>query len=71
LRGSSGIAPASLSLLEGKDAQTEGHFKERENTCMGNLPGQYRESQPSGWMENKVSFQMAAKPRSDELIHSL
>src|ERR1700733_2890461 len=30
LRGSAGIAPASLSLPRGKDAQTEGHFKERE-----------------------------------------
>src|ERR1022692_2649096 len=29
LRGSAGIAPASLSLPWGKDAQTEGHFKER------------------------------------------
>jgi hypothetical protein len=28
LRGSAGIAPASLSLPQGKDAQTEGHFKE-------------------------------------------
>jgi hypothetical protein len=30
LRGSAGIAPASLSSLQGKDAQTEGHFKERK-----------------------------------------
>jgi hypothetical protein len=30
LRGSAGIAPASLSLPWGKDAQTEGHFKERK-----------------------------------------
>jgi hypothetical protein len=34
LRGSAGIAPASLSSPQGKDAQTEGHFyfhfKERE-----------------------------------------
>jgi hypothetical protein len=30
LRGSAGIAPASLSLPRGKDAQTEGHFKELE-----------------------------------------
>jgi hypothetical protein len=30
LRGSAGIAPASLSLPPGKDAQTEGHFKERK-----------------------------------------
>ena len=30
LRGSAGIAPASLSLPWGKDAQTEGHFKEQE-----------------------------------------
>jgi hypothetical protein len=30
LRGSAGIAPASLSSPWGKDAQTEGHFKERE-----------------------------------------
>ena len=31
LRGSAGIAPASLSSPQGKDAQTEGHFKERKN----------------------------------------
>jgi hypothetical protein len=30
LRGSAGIAPASLSLPQGKDAQTEGRFKERK-----------------------------------------
>jgi hypothetical protein len=30
LRGSAGIAPASLSSPKSKDAQTEGHFKERE-----------------------------------------
>jgi hypothetical protein len=30
LRGSAGIAPASLSSPQGKDAQTEGHFKELE-----------------------------------------
>src|ERR1022692_3785385 len=30
LRGSAGIAPASLSSPQGKDAQTEGHFKERK-----------------------------------------
>jgi hypothetical protein len=30
LRGSAGIAPASLSSPWGKDAQTEGHFKERK-----------------------------------------
>jgi hypothetical protein len=30
LRGSAGFAPASLSLPSGKDAQTEGHFKERK-----------------------------------------
>jgi hypothetical protein len=30
LRGSAGIAPASLSLPWGKDAQTKGHFKELE-----------------------------------------
>jgi len=35
LRGSAGIAPASLSLPEGKDAQTEGHFKEREKVVRG------------------------------------
>src|ERR1700679_1066382 len=29
LRGSAGIAPASLSSPQGKDAQTEGHFKEQ------------------------------------------
>jgi hypothetical protein len=28
LRGSAGIAPASLSLPQSKDAQTERHFKE-------------------------------------------
>jgi hypothetical protein len=32
LRGSAGIAPASLSSPRGKDAQTEGHFKERKIT---------------------------------------
>src|ERR1700721_439363 len=30
LRGSAGIAPASLSLPQGKDAPTEGHLKERK-----------------------------------------
>jgi hypothetical protein len=35
LRGSAGIAPASLSLPRGKDAQTEGHFKEREIVVSG------------------------------------
>jgi hypothetical protein len=30
LRGSAGIAPASLSSPRGEDAQTEGHFKERK-----------------------------------------
>jgi hypothetical protein len=30
LRGSAGIAPASLSSPHGKDAQTEGHFKEQK-----------------------------------------
>ena len=30
LRGSAGIAPASLSSSRDEDAQTEGHFKERE-----------------------------------------
>jgi hypothetical protein len=29
LRGSAGIAPASLSSPRGEDAQTEGHFKEQ------------------------------------------
>jgi hypothetical protein len=33
LRGSAGIAPASLSSPQGKDAQTEGHFKDREKQC--------------------------------------
>lgn len=35
LRGSAGIAPASLSSPQGKDAQTEGHFKEREIRVSG------------------------------------
>jgi hypothetical protein len=35
LRGSAGIAPASLSSPQGKDAQTEGHFKEREILVKG------------------------------------
>jgi hypothetical protein len=30
LRGSAGIAPASLSPPQGEDAQTEGHFKEQK-----------------------------------------
>jgi hypothetical protein len=41
LRGSAGVAPASLSSPQGKDAQTEGHFnfKEQEIVVRGNLPG--------------------------------
>jgi len=35
LRGSAGIAPASLSSPRGKDAQTEGHFKERKIPVSG------------------------------------
>jgi hypothetical protein len=35
LRGSAGIAPASLSSPQGKDAQTEGHFKERKILVKG------------------------------------
>jgi hypothetical protein len=30
LRGSAGITPASLFSPQGKNAQTEGHFKERK-----------------------------------------
>jgi hypothetical protein len=35
LRGSAGIAPASLSSPHGKDAQTEGHVKERKKLVKG------------------------------------
>jgi hypothetical protein len=37
LRGSAGIAPASLSSPQGKDAQTEGHFKEQKISSARNL----------------------------------
>jgi hypothetical protein len=35
LRGSAGIAPASLSSPQGKNAQTEGHFKEKGTKNIG------------------------------------
>ncbi len=47
LRGSAGIAPASLSSLWGEDAQTEGHFKERKISGVRNLPGGSGGSQPA------------------------
>src|ERR1700721_2541270 len=39
LRGSAGIAPASLSSPHGKDAQTERTFQRTRNTGVRNLPG--------------------------------
>src|SRR5437879_6248539 len=45
LRGSAGIAPASLSLPSGKDAQTERTFQRTTNAGVRNLPGRLLISQ--------------------------
>jgi hypothetical protein len=37
LRGSAGVAPASLSSPHGEDAQTDEEFERTENTCEMNL----------------------------------
>jgi hypothetical protein len=65
LRGSAGLAPASLSSPRGKDAQTEGHFKEREIVCVRNLPGEDGGSQLPRF-DSGVSFRMADKLPSEK-----